>query len=78
MSHRQQETINILSPSWDNWRPRAAREVQEQNSLAGGEDGGIVGLETQLEETPVVQDHMLLLSRTMLSTEFSEASSRGF
>lgn len=56
-SHRQQETINIPPPSWDNWQPHAAQEVQEQNGFAGREDGDTVGLETELQEL-LIQDHI--------------------
>lgn len=56
-SHRQQETINIPPPSWDNWQPHAVQEVQEQNGFAGREDGDTVGLETELQEL-LIQDHI--------------------
>lgn len=55
-SHRQQETINIPPPSWDNWQPHADQEVQEQNGFAGREDRDTVGLETELQE--LIHDHI--------------------
>lgn len=68
---RQQETITIPPPSWDNWHTHAAQEVQEQNGFAGREDRDTVGLETELQEL-LIQDHILLPSPG-LSAEVSDS-----